>query len=184
MNSKTKWYCWAAVASLATYVLLALEMNRELHCWANKDFVTMFFFPLGVAVLVFAAINLKFMKPRVKKYNKRMIFGFVVYALSLDLVNHLPMPPAPYKYLLALLPVLPLIYICFAIISFVSEADEMKRKIVTEAMAFAGLATGFTCFSYIFVRQSGGLEIPLDYAFYVMWIYYFIGLFFSWRRYK
>jgi hypothetical protein len=62
--------------------------------------------------------------------------------------------------------------------------DEMKRKIVTEAMAFSGLATGYTCFSYIFIRQSGGPQIPLDYAFYVMWAYYFIGLFFSWRRYK
>lgn len=184
MNSKTKWYCWAAVASLATYVLLALEMNRELHCWANKDFVTMFFFPLGVAALVFAAINLKFMKPRVKEYTKRMIFGFVVYALSIDLVNHLPMPSAPYKYLLASLPVLPVIYICFIIIRFVANADEMWRKIYMEAMAFSGIATGFTCISYTFLHDVGAPKLQLESGFYLMWLYYFIGLFFSWRRYK
>jgi hypothetical protein len=108
----------------------------------------------------------------------------IAYVAGLCLANYFYAPQSPYKYWLILLPILPMIYCCFAIVRAVSEMDEMKRKIVAEAMAFAGLATGFTCASYIFVRQSGGPEIPLDYAFYIMWAYYFIGLFFSWRRYK
>jgi hypothetical protein len=108
----------------------------------------------------------------------------IAYVVGLCLANHFYAPQSPYKYWLILLPILPMIYCCFVIIRAVSEMDEMKRKIVTEAMAFSGLATGYTCFSYIFIRQSGGPQIPLDYAFYVMWAYYFIGLFFSWRRYK
>ena len=144
----------------------------------------MFFFPLGIAVLVTAAINLKIMPPKVKKYTKRMLLGMVVYILGIDLLNHIPMTAAPYKYLLVLLPILPIIYICFTIIRYITELDEMWRKIITEAWAFSAIATGFSCFSYIFVRESGGQEIPLDYAFYVMWVYYFIGFFFSWRRYK
>jgi hypothetical protein len=60
----------------------------------------------------------------------------------------------------------------------------MKRKIVTEAMAFSGLATGFTCFSYLFVRDMGAHEFRPEWGFYLMWAYYFIGLFFSWRRYR
>ena len=184
MNAKTKWYCWSAVAGLATYVLLALELNRELHCWAKKDFLTMFFFPLGIAVLVSTAINLKYMPPLVKKYSKRMILGMVAYMLGLDLVNHISMPPVPYKYLLALVPVLPLIYVCFTVIRYIADADEMWRKIYMEAWAFSGIATGFTCFSYLFVRDLGAPEFRAEWAFYIMWAYFLIGKFFSWRRYR
>jgi hypothetical protein len=62
--------------------------------------------------------------------------------------------------------------------------DEMKRKIVTEAAAFACLATGFSCFSYLFFRDMGAPEFHAEWAFYMMWAYYGIGLFFSWRRYR
>jgi len=184
MSIKSKWYCWAALASVTTFALLAWEMNRELNCWANKDYLTLFFFPLGVAVLVFSALNLKFMKPMVKKYNRRMIFGMVAYVLALGLINHVSIPPAPYKYLLAALPVLPLIYVCFTFIRFVADADEMWRKIYMEAMAFSGVATGFTCLSYLFVRDLGTPVFHAEWAFYLMWLYYLIGLFFSWRRYR
>jgi hypothetical protein len=184
MNSKTKWYCWSAVAGLATYVLLALELNRELHCWANKDFLTMFFFPLGIAVLVSAAINLKHMKPLVKKYSQQFIIGMVAYILGIDLLHHIPMPSAPYKYLLVLLPILPVIYICFTVIRYITALDEMWRKIFTEAWAFSAIATGFTCVSYPFLQDVGAPQLPLECGFFLMWIYYFIGLFFSWRRYK
>jgi NO-binding membrane sensor protein with MHYT domain len=94
------------------------------------------------------------------------------------------MPDTSYKYLLIALPVLPLIFVCFTIIRFVTDADEMLRKIYMEAMAFSGIATGFTCFSSLFIHDSGGPKLPLEYGFYLMWIYYFIGLFFSWRRYR
>jgi hypothetical protein len=86
--------------------------------------------------------------------------------------------------LLILLPILPLIFVCFAIVRAVLKMDEMKRKIATESMAFTGLATGFTCFSYLFLRDMGAPEFRPEWAFYIMWIYYGIGAFFSWRRYK
>jgi hypothetical protein len=82
------------------------------------------------------------------------------------------------------LPVLPLIYVSAAIIRFISEVDEMWRKIFTEAAAFSAIATGFTCISYLFLRGMGAPEFHADWAFYLMWAYFLIGLFFSWRRYK
>ena len=184
MSSRIQWYCWSAVAGVAVYILLAWEMNRELHCWARGDYMTMFFFPLGIAVLIPTVINLKWMKPHVRKYNGRMLLGIVAYTVGLGLLNHIPMPDAPYKYLLVALPVLPIIFICFTIIQFVTEVDEMWRKIYMEAMAFSGLATGFTCISYVFVNDAGAPKLPLADGFYLMWIYYFIGFFLSWRRYR
>ena len=124
------------------------------------------------------------MKPHMKKYLLRMTVGFIAYVLGLFALNYFDAEHPPHRYWLILLPVLPLIFVCFAMVRAVSEMDEMKRKIVTEAMAFTGLATGFTCFSYLFLRDMGAPEFRPEWAFYIMWVYYFVGLFFSWRRYK
>ena len=113
-----------------------------------------------------------------------MTFGFTAYALGIFALNYFYDKQSPYRYWLVLLPVLPLIYVVSAIIRFISETDEMWRKIFTEAMAFSGLATGFTCFSYLFLRDMGAREFHAEWAFYMMFAYYGIGFIFSWRRYK
>lgn len=117
------------------------------------------------------------------KYALRMIAGFTGYGLGLVLMNGLYNEQAPYRYALVLLPVLPLIYTAAAMIRSVSEFDEMQRKIIIEAMAFSGIATGFTCFSYLFLRDLGAPEFHAEWAFYLMWFYYGVGSILSSRRY-
>jgi hypothetical protein len=124
------------------------------------------------------------MTPQKKKYFSRFWAGMGAYVLGIDALNHFHTPPAPYNYLLILLPVLPLIYVCFVIIRYIAESDEMWRKIYMEAWALSGIATGFTCFSYLFVNDFGAPAFHAEWVFYIMWVYYFIGLFFSKRRYK
>jgi len=127
---------------------------------------------------------MKVMKAHIKKYLLRMTAGFVGYVLGLFALNYFYTEQSAHgKYWLVLLPLLPMIYMVAAIIRGVSDMDEMKRKIVTEAMAFSGLATGFTCFTYLFLRDMGAPEFHAVWAFNIMWAYYAIGLFFSWRRY-
>ncbi len=118
------------------------------------------------------------------KYTLRLIVGFTGYALGLVALNHFYSETSPHKYWLVLLPLLPMIYLAATIIRYVSELDEMWRKIITEAAAFSGIATGFTCFTYLFIRDMGAPEFHGEWAFYIMWAYYGIGAFFSWRRYK
>lgn len=110
--------------------------------------------------------------------------GFVGYALGLVALNYFRAKQLPHKYWLVLLPLLPMFYMITAIIRGVSDMDEMLRKVKTEAMAFSGLATGFTCFCYLFLRDMGAPEFHAEWAFYLMWAYYGIGAIFSWRRYK
>ena len=125
------------------------------------------------------------MKQHTKKYFLRMTVGFTGYVLGLFTLNYFDAKNLPHRNWLVLLPLLPLIYVAATIIHFVSEGlDEMKRKIVTEAMAFSGLATGFTCFTYLFLRDMGAPEFRAEWAFCIMWAYYGIGMFFSWRRYR
>ena len=123
-------------------------------------------------------------KPPVQKHVLRMVWGFTAYGLGLVAMNQL-YARLPHGHWLILLPVLPLVWLAFTIIRFVTEGlDELQRKVITEAMAFSGIATGFTCFSYLFLRDIGAPEFHAEWAFYLMWAYYGVGAVFSWRRYK
>jgi hypothetical protein len=124
------------------------------------------------------------MKCKWRKYVLRMTFGFAGYALGLVALNYFYAERLPHKYWLVLLPVLPLLYTTTVVIRSISSMDEMWQKIITEAMTFSAIATGFTCFSYLFLRDMGAPEFRAEWAFYIMWAYYGIGAIFSWRRYK
>jgi hypothetical protein len=113
-----------------------------------------------------------------------MSVGLVGYAVGLVALNYFDSKESPHRYWLVLLPALPMLYMVSSMVRAVSEMDEMWRKIVSEAMAFAGLATGFTCFTYLFVRDMGAPEFRPEWAFYIMWVYYGMGLFLSRRRYQ
>jgi hypothetical protein len=140
---------------------------------------------VGVYVLLGFLWLVVFKKPHIKPFIKNGLpLAAVAIGFGTRAANHFYNPQSPYSYWLILLPIVPLIYICFAIACIVSDLDEMKRKIATEAMAFGGLATGVTCYSYMFFRDMGAPALRGDWVLYIMFIYYFIGLFFSWRRYK
>lgn len=118
------------------------------------------------------------------KYAWQLVAGLTGYGLGLVAMNRLYADQMPHRQWLILLPVLPLLFIAATIIRYASELDEMWRKVLTEAMAFSALATGFTCFSYLFLRDMGAPEFHAEWAFYLTWAYYGIGAAVSWRRYK
>jgi putative effector of murein hydrolase len=126
---------------------------------------------------------MKFMKSN-SKYIFRIAVALTGYSLGLLAFAYSYSTHLPHRNWLVLLLVLPLIYMATAILRRVSEMDEMWRKIVSEALAFSAIATGFTCISYMFLRDMGAPEFRAQWAFCIMWAYYGIGLFFSWRRYK
>lgn len=123
------------------------------------------------------------MKPNSKSL-RRMILGLTGYAVGLVTMNLLSREAWSHKYWLVLLPVVPLLYTASVIVGVVAELDEMWRRILCEAMAFSAVATGFTCFSYLFMRDMGAPEFRAEWAFYMMWLYYGIGAMISSRRYQ
>jgi hypothetical protein len=145
---------------------------------------------VGVCVIVWSLLLVLFKKPPVKphfkKYVLRMTVGFSTYAAAICAAHYFYTKQSPHGYwLIFLFPIIPVIYIVAAIIRFVSEGlDELQKKIVIEAAAFSGIATGFTCISYLFVQNAGAPAFHAEWAFYMMWIYYGIGVFISARRYK
>lgn len=140
---------------------------------------------IGACILLWSFWLVLFKKSQMRPFVKNLLpIAAVAIVFGTRAASHFYNPQSPYRYWLILLPVLPLIYICFALMCIVSDMDELKRKIVTEAMAFGGLATAVTGFSYMFFRDMGAPELRGDWVFYIMFIYFLIGLFFSWRRYK
>jgi hypothetical protein len=123
------------------------------------------------------------MKPQFRKYLLRMTVGIAAYGLGLVAMGFFA-DKLPGKYCWAVLPVLAIVFLVATLIRHVSELDEMWRKIITEAAAFSCIATGFTCFSYMFLRDMGAPEFHGEWAFYMMWAYYGIGSVISWRRYR
>ena len=118
------------------------------------------------------------------KYILRMTVAITGYGLGLLAFTYFYPNHLPHRYWLVLLLLPPLIYMASAVIQRVSEMDEMWKKIVTEAAAFSAIATGFTCISYMFIRDLGAPEFRAQWTCCIILAYYFIGLFFSWRRYK
>lgn len=121
---------------------------------------------------------------KTSNYLIQLSLGLGAYGAGLLAMNYLYRGDSAYKYWLVILPILPLVYVAKTILKAITQMDEMWRKIIMEGMAFSGIATGFTCFSYLFIRDMGGVEFRSEWAFYLMWIYYGIGSFFSWRRYQ
>jgi hypothetical protein len=118
------------------------------------------------------------------KLTLQLVAGFVGYGVGVLLVNRLYNDHSPYRYGLVLLPVLPVLWLAAVTVRAVSELDELKRKIAVEAMAFSGIATGLTCFSYLFIHDMGAPEFHAEWAFYLMWAYYGLGRMLSGWRYR
>ncbi len=114
------------------------------------------------------------MRFKPKYYVLQMALCFAGYALGLMALRHceyehLSIP----KYVQFLLPVLPMLCMAAVIVRAISQMDEMWKKLITEGMAFAGLATAFTCMSLGFFQDLGGSVQPW-WGFNIFWTYYLI----------
>jgi hypothetical protein len=119
-----------------------------------------------------------------KKFLPLFFLSLVGYSLGLAALNLYYDKTSPFKYLLILLPMAPTFYVIFISVRAASQFDEMQRRIVTEAMAFSGLATALTCMGYNFCRDMGAPEFKAYWAWSLVGLYYFVGLAWAKRRYR
>ncbi len=106
------------------------------------------------------------------RYIWLVILCFLGYALGVLAVrsyesHHVAIP----QFVIALLPTIPMVCMVQLILRRLFALDEMWRKILTESMAFAGLATAFTCLSWGFVRDLGSVVKP-EWGFEIFWLFY------------
>jgi hypothetical protein len=87
-------------------------------------------------------------KPKWKRssvaYVVQVIVLMVVIYPALLLLTRLLMPAdprSPVRYVLALVPVLPVVGVALAYLRLLSQLDELQRRIQLEALAFSGIVT-------------------------------------------
>lgn len=107
-----------------------------------------------------------------KRYLREFIPAMSAYVL-LMLVYGVLMRRAegvPWRIVLAVLPLLPVVLVIRAIVRVIRDQDELERRIDLEAIAIAATSTGFGYFTFGFLLNADvGLEIaPASIAIWVM----------------
>jgi hypothetical protein len=82
-----------------------------------------------------------------------MLAYVVVLFVSIWLLNQ--MPESPWRFVLALLPVLPLLFALAAFLRFLGRMDELQQRIQLNAIGFAAGATGLVALTVGFLGNAG-----------------------------
>ena len=93
-------------------------------------------------------------------------------------------PHAPWRVLVALAPVIPMIFGLLAFVRFFSKMDELQRRIQLEAFAFAFGGTAIVSFTYGFLENAGFPALSWIWVFPLMMALWGIGAGIASRRYQ
>jgi len=109
-----------------------------------------------------------------RKYLKTFIPAMLAYVLvlfgSIMISKKVGIEASIYlRALLSLAPVIPIIFVCGALVRFLRDSDELERKIELEAIAISGLFTGviFLCLGFL----ASSKIIYLDGAAVAIWVF-------------
>lgn len=133
-------------------------------------------------------MNIKLSPDKAKKHHQRqVVVAMAVYCVALIASGHYLKlnPPQGLKLLLAVLPTLPVIWVMLSVIRYLSQTDELQRRVHLESLAIAAGVTAFLTLTYGFLEAFAGL--PHIEAW---WTFVVIDLVWAgtgcvlWRRYK
>jgi len=124
-----------------------------------------------------------------KQYLREFIYSMIAYVLTLIpsilLVNYFSDYPLNTAIIIAALtPVVPVIFMIYFFLKYLSRIDELQQRIQLLAIGFAAGTTSMLAFSYGFLENVGFPPISLMWVFPVMVMLWGIGLAFISRRYK
>ncbi len=117
-----------------------------------------------------------------KEFGTAMVAYTVVLFLSIWAINtHLR---APWRYPVALLPMIPAAFALVAVVRHLGRLDELQRRIQFEALAFAFGGTALLTFGYGFVENVGFPHLSWFWVWPLMAMLWGIGLVAANRRYR
>lgn len=121
-----------------------------------------------------------------RRYKIQILSSMAVYTIFVILSVHWlhRNPPAPWKYLIAVAPMLPALVVPVAVVRFFREIDELQRKIQLEALAGAFTATAVLTLTYGFLENAGLPDLNWVWVWPVMGSCWVIGLALARLRYR
>lgn len=93
----------------------------------------------------------------VREFFPAMAAYVVLLFVSLSLLKHVQ--AVPLKVLIALLPILPIVFVVRAMVRFVMASDELEQRLQLEAICIASLSVGLLSFAAAFLRSAGLLPV-------------------------
>ena len=126
------------------------------------------------------------MKNPRKQYHLRLGLAFAVYALLLAVSLPLTQayPESPWRYPLAVIPMLPFLYGIGAYVRYLRMVDELERRIAVESLAIAFGSTAAITFGYGFLENVGLPHVNWMFVWPVMAGLWILGGIFARRRYQ
>jgi hypothetical protein len=120
------------------------------------------------------------------RYAVSVVVALGLYALALVLSIHWlhQDPGEPWKYFIAVLPVVPALWIPVAAIRYVRGMDELQKQIQLEALAFGFVSAAMLMLAYGFLQNAGLPEVSWIWVFPVMCICLMAGQLVARRRYQ
>jgi UDP-N-acetylmuramyl pentapeptide phosphotransferase/UDP-N-acetylglucosamine-1-phosphate transferase len=114
-----------------------------------------------------------------------MLIPLVLYIGALVImVTYLDTVTSGWKYVIALLPVFPAIFIALGVINAINQLDELEQKIMLEAAAFSLLITTLGLMVFGFLKQVGVEQPSNPYIIIFMMFMWLVGKLRGNRKYK
>jgi len=117
-----------------------------------------------------------------KEFGAAMIAYVVVLFLSIWAID--THHGSPWRYPVALLPMIPAAFALVAVVRHLGRLDELQRRIQFEALAFAFGGTALVTFGYGFVENAGFRHLSWFWVWPLMAILWALGFALANRRYQ
>ena len=99
-----------------------------------------------------------------RRYNRELIGSIVAYAILLVIVIYLvdgPFEDSNLRYILVVLPMIPVIFTVRAIVRYLNDTDELERELQLKSLAISLAGTAFITFTYGFLERVGLPKISM-----------------------
>jgi hypothetical protein len=91
---------------------------------------------------------------------------------------------SPWRYAVAVLPVLPVVLVLWAVRRYVAGLDELQRRVQLEGLAFGAVGTAVLTFAYGFLEGVGLPHLNWTWVLPLMFALWGLGVALAARRYR
>lgn len=93
-----------------------------------------------------------------RRYVLELVLCMLAYAviliLAIWMLRHIPLA-GPLRYVVALAPVVPVVFLWLAILRYWGATDELERRVILESLGVAGAITALLAVTYGFLEGVG-----------------------------
>ncbi len=119
-------------------------------------------------------MNREVQKRYFKEFGISMGFYIVLLIASISVITNVELPKAV-QVVIALIPVIPTIFVVIAVMRALRDSDELQQRIQLQAVTFSAIVTGLITFSYGFLENIGFPHLPSLFIFPLMIALWGIG---------